>query len=253
MHLKAIKRAAISAAIASSVVLLLSSCSSSNESSFGFPKDVSSVNQTSHSLWSGAWIAAGVVGVFTAILILWPVFRHRRKKGDTSFPKQTRYNVPSEIAYTLIPFLIVAVLFYFTAKDESKITKVQPETVAAHNITVNAIQWSWQFTYADAATHPTVTGTPEKIPTLVLPQGESVRFNLTSSDVVHVFWIPAFMIQMQTLPHVTNHLQFTANKIGTYPGRCNILCGRNHSQMLFKVKVVSPTDYTTYINSLKAA
>lgn len=253
MHLKAIKRAAISAAIASSVVMLLSSCSSANESSFGFPKDVSSVNQTSHSLWSAAWIAAGVVGLFTAILILWPVFRHRRKKGDTSFPKQTRYNVPSEIAYTLIPFLIVAVLFYFTAKDESKITKVQPETVAAHNITVNAIQWSWQFTYADEATHPTVTGTPEKIPTLVLPQGESVRFTLTSSDVVHGFWIPAFMIQMQTLPHVTNHLQFTANKIGTYPGRCNILCGRNHSQMLFKVKVVSPTDYTTYINSLKAA
>jgi cytochrome c oxidase subunit 2 len=256
MQLKAFKRAAISATIASSVLLLLSSCSSSSntsDSSYGFSKNASSVNDTSHSLWAGAWIAAGIVGVFTAILILWPVFRHRRKKGETTFPKQTRYNVPSEIAYTLIPFLIVAVLFYFTAKDESKITKVQPQSVAAHNITVNAIQWSWQFTYSDAAAHPTVTGTPEKIPTLVVPQGESVRYTLTSSDVVHGFWIPAFMIQMQTLPHVTNHLQFTANKIGTYPGRCNILCGRNHSQMLFKVKVVSPADYTTYINSLKAA
>jgi cytochrome c oxidase subunit 2 len=61
------------------------------------------------------------------------------------------------------------------------------------------------------------------------------------------------MIQMQNLPGVENHLEFTANKIGTYPGRCNILCGRNHSQMLFKVKVVSPSAYQKYISNLKAA
>jgi cytochrome c oxidase subunit 2 len=61
------------------------------------------------------------------------------------------------------------------------------------------------------------------------------------------------MIQMQTLPGVTNYLEFTANKIGEFPGRCNILCGRAHSQMLFKVKVVSPADYVAYINSVKAA
>ncbi|MEN9324442.1 MAG: hypothetical protein RL414_196, partial [Actinomycetota bacterium] len=80
-----------------------------------------------------------------------------------------------------------------------------------------------------------------------------VRFNLTSTDVVHGFWIPEFMIQMQNLPGVTNHIEFTANKIGEFPGRCNILCGRAHSLMLFKVKVVSPEDYRTYINSVKAA
>ncbi len=217
----------------------------------GFEKNLSSVNDTSLSLWQGAWIAAGVVGVFTAILILWPVFRHRRK-GD-EVPKQTQYNIPTEVAYTLIPFIIVAVLFYFTAKDETKITKVSPSNVAVHDITVNAIQWSWQFTYKDSPAAPTITGTPEKPPLLVVPQGEKVRFTLTSSDVVHGFWIPAFMIQMQTLPGVTNHLEFTANKIGEFPGRCNILCGRNHSQMLFKVKVVSPSDYQTYISTVKAA
>ena len=99
----------------------------------------------------------------------------------------------------------------------------------------------------------TVTGTPAKAPVLVLPQGEEVEFTITSTDVVHGFWIPAFMIQMQNIPGVTNHLEFTANKLGEYPGRCNILCGRNHSSMLFTVKVVTPAEYQSYIATLKAS
>lgn len=230
---------------------LLTSCSTENISGMGFSKNVSSVNETTLPLWQGAWIAAGVVGVFTAVLIMWPVFRHRRK-GD-EVPKQSQYNVPVEIAYTIIPFIIVAVLFYFTAVKESAITKVSAADEISHVIDVNGFQWSWQFTYKDNPAAPIITGTPAKPPTLVLPKGERVRFNINSTDVVHGFWIPAFMIQMQNLPGVDNHLEFTANKIGTYPGRCNILCGRNHSQMLFKVKVVSPSAYQEYITNLKAA
>ncbi|CAB4534722.1 CyoA Heme/copper-type cytochrome/quinol oxidases, subunit 2 [actinobacterium SCGC AAA044-D11] len=232
-------------------LVLLTSCSTENISGMGFPKNVSSVNDISLPLWQGAWIAAGVVGVFTAILIMYPAFRHRRK-GD-EVPKQTQYNVPVEVAYTIIPFIIVAVLFYFTAVKESSITKISADDKISHTIDVNAIQWSWQFTYRDNPDAGTITGTPAKPPTLVLPQGERVRFNITATDVVHGFWIPAFMIQMQNLPGVSNHLEFTANKLGSYPGRCNILCGRNHSQMLFTVKVVSPSDYEEYISTLKAA
>jgi heme/copper-type cytochrome/quinol oxidase subunit 2 len=90
-------------------------------------------------------------------------------------------------------------------------------------------------------------------PTLVVPLGEKVRYTITASDVVHGFWIPAFMIQQQNLPGVTNQLEFTANKIGEFPGRCNILCGRNHSQMIFKVKVVTPSEYKAYLETLKAS
>ena len=238
-------------AISIGALSLLTSCSNENISGMGFPKGVSSVNDTSLPLWQGAWITAGVVGVFTAILIMWPVFRHRRK-GD-EVPKQTQYNVPVEIAYTVIPFIIVAVLFYFTAVKESAIVKVSADETASHVIDVNAMQWSWQFTYRDNPDAPTVTGTTANPPTLVLPQGERVKFKITSTDVVHGFWIPAFMIQIQNLPGVTNELEFSANKLGTYPGRCNILCGRAHSQMLFKVKVVSPSEYQDYITNLKVA
>ena len=233
---------------------LLSGCSFKSEdiSGLGFPKSVSSVNDISLSLWQWSWITAGVVGVITLVLILWPAVFHRKndaKKGE--FPKQTQYHVPAEIAYTVIPFIIVAVMFYFTAVKENKI--VDMKTPAQHQISVEGIQWSWQFAYPEAGKNAVVTGTPENPPTLYLPQGESVRFTITSNDVVHGFWIPAFMIQIQNLPDRPNHLQFTANKLGTFPGRCNILCGRNHSQMIFKVKVVTPEQYQKYINSLKVS
>lgn len=228
-------------------ILLLTSCSSGTD--WGFPEGVSSVNDASLSLWIGAWIAAGVVGVITLILILWPAVFHRGKKDGPEFPKQTQYNVPVEIAYTIIPFIIVAVLFYFTMERQNIIT--EKTDTYAHEITVEGFQWSWQFGYPEAGPQAVVTGTPTQTPTLVVPLGERVRYTITSNDVVHGFWIPAFMIQMQNLPGVTNHLEFTAKKLGEFPGRCNILCGRNHSQMLFTVKVVTPDEYDAYLETLK--
>ena len=252
-HTPRARRLVRAAALAAPALLLLSGCSFKSEdiSGMGFPKGVSSVNDVSLSLWQGAWITAAVVGVFTLILIMWPVFFHRAKVGKGEFPKQTQYNVPVEVLYTVIPLAIVAVLFYFTVVKENKI--IDKSSPVQHEITVEGIQWSWQFGYPEAGSKALVTGTPANPPTLYLPRGESVRFTLTSNDVVHGFWIPAFMIQLQNLPGDVNHLQFTANKLGEFPGRCNILCGRNHSQMIFKVKVVTPEKYQQYLDSLKAS
>ncbi len=230
-------------------VLVLTGCS--KVSGLGFEEGLSSVNDQSLSLWQGAWITAGVVGVFTLILIMWPAFFHRHKKDGAEFPKQTQYNIPIEIVYTIIPFIIVAVLFYYTAKKETVIS-AHTDTYK-HEITVEGIQWSWQFGYPEAGPDAVVTGTPAQPPVLYVPVGEKVRYTITSNDVVHGFWIPAFMIQMQNLPGVTNHLEFTANKLGDYPGRCNILCGRNHSQMLFTVRVVTPDQYKAYLETFKGS
>ena len=233
-------------------IVFLTGCSVDELRGFGFEEGVTSVNDTSMGLWQGAWVAAGVVGLITLILILWPIVFHRKKNEE--FPKQTQYNVPVEVAYTVIPFIIVAVLFAYTARAQNEIKEVTPVTnqsVKVHDITVNAIQWSWQFTYKEAGPDATVTGTPAQPPTLYMPLGEKVRFKITASDVVHGFWVPAFMIQIQNIPGVENQIEFTAQKLGTYPGRCNILCGRQHSQMLFDVKVVTPAEYQSYIESLR--
>ena len=230
-------------------VLFLTGCA--KVSGLGFEESVTSVNDQSLSLWQGAWIAGGVVGVITLILLLWPAVFHRGKKDGAEFPKQTQYNIPIEVAYTIIPFIIVAVLFYFTVTKQSVIT--EKTTTYAHEITVKGIQWSWQFGYPEAGPKAIVTGTPAQPPTLVVPLGKRVRYTLTSNDVVHGFWIPAFMIQMQNVPGVVNHLEFTANKLGEFPGRCNLLCGRNHSQMIFTVKVVTPAQYDAYLETLKGS
>ena len=246
-----LKRRVLAALILLASVFLLAGCSSEEFRGVGFTGNVSSVNQHSFTLWQGAWIAAAVVGVFTMILIIWPAIFHRKK--DEKFPKQFQYNIPIEIAYTVIPFLIIAVLFGYTARAQNAIKEVSPITATdVHDVTVNAIQWSWQFTYKEAGPGTTITGTPAQPPTLYMPQGEKVRFKITASDVVHGFWVPAFMMQIQNIPGVENQVEFTANELGTYPGRCNILCGRQHSQMLFTVKVVTPAEYQAYIDTLKA-
>ncbi|MGA1117180.1 MAG: cytochrome c oxidase subunit II [Candidatus Nanopelagicaceae bacterium] len=253
MLISALKRGSRFIKIASLIALAtaLSGCSSEELTGIGYRENVSSVNQTSFGLWQGAWLAAAIVGAITMILIIWPALFHRKK--DESFPRQFQYNIPAEIAYTVIPFVIIAVLFGYTARAQNEIATVSPTSATnVHDVTVNAIQWSWQFTYAEAGPGTTVTGTPAQPPTLYLPQGEPVRFKITATDVVHGFWIPAFMIQIQNIPGVDNQIEFTANELGEFPGRCNILCGRQHAQMLFNVKVVTPAEYDNYIQSLKA-
>ena len=239
--------------IAAFSTIFLAGCSNQELTGVGYRGNVSSVNESSFGLWQGAWLTAAIVGALTLVLILWPPIFHR-KKANADFPKQTQYNVPVEVAYTVIPFIIVAVLFAYTARAQNELKEVTPTTnqsVTVHDVTVNAIQWSWQFTYEDAGPGTTVTGTPAQPPTLYMPLGEKVRFKITASDVVHGFWVPAFMIQIQNIPGVENQIEFTAQKLGTFPGRCNILCGRQHSQMLFDVKVVTPSEYRAYLETLK--
>jgi cytochrome c oxidase subunit 2 len=120
-----------------------------------------------------------------------------------------------------------------------------------HDISVSGFQWSWKFAYPAAGERAVVTGTEEQAPTLYLPQGQKVRITLSASDVEHGFWIPAFMVQAQASPGRTTQVQFIADKVGEYPGRCNILCGRSHSQMIFSVKVLTPEQYNSYLDSLR--
>jgi len=132
----------------------------------------------------------------------------------------------------------------------TKQSSTQTPTVQ-HEILINSFQWSWQFSYLDAGRDVKIIGTSEKSPTMVIPLGERVRFTIESSDVVHGFWIPEFMIQIEAKPGVTGSLEFTADKLGDFQGRCNILCGREHSQMLFTVRVVAPAEYRSYLANLK--
>jgi cytochrome c oxidase subunit 2 len=198
-------------------------------------------------LWQGSWIAAMVVAVLVWGLLIWAIVAYRRRDGD-GYPRQTRYNLPIEILYTVAPLIMILALFYFTARDQTILTRVTND--ATHKVNVVGWRWSWAFNYLDEGVYD--VGTPAQRPVLWLPVDEKVTFELTSPDVIHSFWIPAFLMKMDVVPGRRNAFQVTPNKLGDYAGKCAELCGVDHSRMLFDVKVVTRAQYDAHIADLKS-
>jgi cytochrome c oxidase subunit 2 len=234
-------------------VVTLTGCTTPNNEfwRFGWPDGITKQSQDMRELWTWSVIAALVVGVIVWILILWPVVRHR-KRGD-ELPRQTAYNLPLEIVYTILPFLIIAALFFFTVVVQDKVQKRSDnpdETIA-----VRAFKWNWQFSYPgtkgpDGEAVSTV-GNSQEIPILVVPTDRTIRFEVSSADVVHSFWVPEFLFKLDVIPGNENGrnnvFEVTVNKEGSYVGRCAELCGTYHAFMNFEVRAVSGDDYDAYL------
>jgi cytochrome c oxidase subunit 2 len=260
----------VTSAAALALVALSASACSGEASRLGFPAPASEQAHRILTLWQGSWIAAFSVGALVWGLIIWAVLFHRKRSDQ--LPPQVRYNLPIEILYTAVPFIIIAVLFYFTARDETYIEKHDTSTAAPNadvDVYVTAFQWSWKFDYkqphnqllaskdpSKAPTVASVVGTPAAPdanpgtkPVLVLPVGKTVHFFLHTNDVIHSFWVPAFLYKKDVMPGYLNEFELTPTKPGTYEGRCAELCGVDHSRMLFQVKIVSDADYQAYLQA----
>jgi cytochrome c oxidase subunit 2 len=224
----------------------LSACSTADLPRLGMPRSATVEGERIIRLWQGAWLAAFGVGAIVIGLLLWAAVAYRRRNED--MPVQTRYNVPIEIFYTAVPLVVLAALFFFTARDESKLTA----TTAHPGLRVNVVayRWSWTFNYLDDHTYD--VGSPAQLPTLWLPVHETVEFQLTSPDVIHDFWVPAFIEKRDVIPGRINTYDLTPNRIGTFRGKCAELCGTYHSRMLFNVRVVSREDFATHMQQLRA-
>lgn len=243
-------------------VVALSACSAvgvNTDPKNGYlPEGITEEAALVENLWIWAWVAALAVGVLVWGLILWCMAAYRRRKDDDgSLPVQLQYNVPLEILYTVVPMLMVGALFYYTQDATTKLQDVSQEPDTTINIA--AKQWSWDFNYVDDDVHEAgqmaeldgKEGAEEKLPTLYLPVGERVEFVLTSRDVIHSFWVPAFLEKMDVNPGIVNRFQVTPNQTGTFQGKCAELCGAYHSQMLFNVKVVERDEYDAHMQELE--
>jgi cytochrome c oxidase subunit 2 len=247
------------AAVLGVSVLALSGCTNDTFTRIGFPNPITPQGKVTLSLWQGSWIAGMLVGCVVWGMIVWAVIFHR-KRGD-KLPPQVRYNMPIEILYTVVPFVLIAVLFYYTAKDENYIDSISANP--AIKVDVLAYQWSWQFTYTQAnGTDPHVVElgepwypdrTAQNLPLLELPVGETVDFNLTSPDVLHAFWVPEFLFKRDVIPGHPNHFSITLNTTGTFTGHCSELCGLYHSRMLFTLKVVTKDQFNTWLAQQESA
>jgi len=208
-----------------------------------------------YDLWQGAWLAAILVGILVWGLIGWACFAYRRRSHD-EIPVQTRYNLPLEILYTVAPIVMVLVFFYYTVTTQNQVLEEVSAEEADHNIEVVGQQWSWTFNYIeddalDGSTSVYETGTTAEQPTLVLPVGETVHVDLTSPDVIHSFWVPAFLFKLDVVPGRTNSFSFTPTREGEFVGRCAELCGAYHSRMLFNLQVVSAEEFAAHLRDLE--
>ena len=238
---------------------LLSGCSTDQVKRGFLPVGVTAEGSRVTTLWNGSWIAALAVGALVWGLTIWCVVAYRRRKDETGMPEQLRYNVPIEILYTVVPLFMIGVLFFFTARDERALldTSIKPD------LTVGVVgkQWSWDFNYVNDGVYDTggqasLTGKPgveKTLPTLYLPVNKRVEFQLTARDVIHSFWVPAFLQKLDMIPGKVNKFQVVPTKEGTFQGKCAELCGAYHSQMLFQVKVVSEQEYQQHVQDLRAA
>ncbi len=247
-------------ALAAVGALLLGGCDSAEKTSIErLAQPVGATDRTDaiHSLWMGSWLAAMLVGVLVWGLIIYACIAFRRRRDD-EIPVQTRYHLPLEILYTVAPVIVVLVLFYFTIVTQNDtLAAASPSGKADHTVTVVGQQWSWTFNYdkdpaLDGKTTVFEAGTPANRPTLELPVNKSVDIKLRSADVNHSFWVPAFLFKMDVIAGKVNHFSFTPDRTGTFVGRCAELCGTYHSRMLFNVKVVSESDYATYLKDLRS-
>jgi cytochrome c oxidase subunit II len=223
---------------------------------FGWPENgITPQAHRMYDLWVGSVVTAFLVGFLVWGLILWCVVRYR-KKGD-ELPLQTRYNLPIETLYTVLPFLVISVLFYYTATAETYVDKrsANPDVT----VEVVAFKWNWQFRYLDDdAKGPdgqpvSTVGASDYVPILVVPTGERIRFYETSKDVIHSFWVPDLLFKRDVFPgNVENQFEVTVEREGAYVGRCAELCGAYHSMMYFELRAVSPDKYERYIAARKA-
>jgi cytochrome c oxidase subunit 2 len=244
------------AGLLGAVSVLASGCSTNEVLRFGWPEGVTPQATRMRELWTYSVIAALAVGVIVWALIFWTTAFHRKKAGDTELPRQTQYNNPLEVVYTVVPFIIVAVLFYFTTVTQNFVTTNEPNPDV--KIDVTAFQWNWQFGYEGAQTpsgdQVTTVGSSSEVPLLVLPTGKRIQFTLASRDVIHSFWVPEFLFKRDVFPYPDNNdtqKNFQIAQIdreGAFVGRCTEMCGTYHSMMNFEVRALDPTLFGQYMD-----
>lgn len=233
---------------------------------------VTNHSDTIATFWTNSWLILMGVGILVWVLIIWANIAYRRRRGEKGLPHQLRYHMPIEILFTVIPVILVAGFFAFTAREQAKVEEnFAAEDVDVH-IEVYGKQWAWDFNYLDVAGSAYqggvfsegVQAVPaegatngeidyEALPVLYLPVGANVQIDLKSRDVAHSFWVPDFLYKEDTIPGQTNVMSFVAEREGVYIGKCAELCGEYHSMMLFEVHVVSEQEYNDYIQSLEDA
>jgi cytochrome c oxidase subunit 2 len=243
-------RRARTTGVALVAVVLLSGCS------MRMYEPVTEQGKDISNLYNILLVAATIVFVLVEGAIVFAVLRYRRR--DDMLPPQFHGNNLLEVAWTVVPFLIVTALFVLTwgALNRIEARADNPRVV----LNIVGFQWQWQFTYQDEkvqveegepAQDLTVKGTIAKPPEIYLPVNQTIQVNTEARDVIHSFYIPEFLFKRDAFPGHVNTFDLTITKEGVYRGQCTEYCGLAHQAMRFTVHVVPMGEYRAWIAESK--
>ena len=188
----------------------------------------------------------GAIFIVVASLWLYVVVRFRqRDPNDDSEPPQIYGSTQIELAWTVIPVLIVVVLFLTTARILFAIED-QKMPPTALDVDVVGHQFWWEFHY-DKLGFTTANELHVPLSTGQVPTTTSL--NLLSADVDHSFWVPALFGKIDSIPNQVNHMWFNPDKAGMYVGQCAQFCGVEHAKMLLRVYVQTPEDFAAWVKN----
>ncbi len=180
-------------------------------------------------------ISVALLALNTGIMLFF-VFRFSRKRHPKA--EEVKENVPLEIIWTIIPTILVLAIFFVGWKGFQYMRTAPPDAMI---VKVAARQWSWTFTYANG----------KESTVLKVPVRKPVKLLITSADVLHSLFIPAYRIKEDAVPGRETHLWFLPDELGTYDLFCTEYCGVGHSDMITTVEVLPEKDFDAWYSGSK--
>jgi cytochrome c oxidase subunit 2 len=184
------------------------------------------------------------IGVFAVVVgaIVFAVLRYHRRPPSAA--ARWHENNPLEGGYALVLAAVVAFLLYVSFSAEHQVDTVSAHEQPRLTVDVTGSKWEWTFRYPSYGITE-LSGAVGRQP-LVVPVNEPIRFNLTSADVIHAFWVPELRFKRDLIPGTTESVTLDFDHAGTFGGQCAEFCGLRHADMVFTVRAVSAAQFATW-------
>ena len=224
-----------------SLVSILTACGDDTEHPLSTLEAKGPYAQDISNLSKPIFLVAGVIFVVVEVMVLFLIFRFRRRKTDqdgVDEPVQYHGNTRMELAWTIVPALILVVLGVLNVQTLWDLERAKEN--AETRVEVIGQQWWWEYRYDFDEDGKIDTITANQ---LVIPVGESIGLDIQSNDVIHSFWIPNLNGKQDAVPGRTTGLAIQADAPGIYAGQCTEFCGLSHGYMRMEVKALEAADF----------
>ncbi len=207
-----------------------------------FPTSASTQADDIDTLWDVLLIVSVPVFVLVTIVVLFAAKEFRQRPGEENLDGPPIHgNTRLEVIWTAIPAIILVVLCGYAYKVLHDIEKAPANAAQERKVQVYGQQFTWTFQYNEGGKKFTTSR-------LYLPEGESVKFEVHSKDVLHDFWIPAMRMKIDAVPGITTSFRVTPSKTGRFPIVCAELCGLGHAFMRQTVYVMAPAEFDKWLD-----